>query len=268
MKLADVDFRADLAGLNSDLGLYSRLVGKTPGETVQRQSVNLNIKIRSEFARIRPSKEDISLEALNAQKKRGSRKGDRRQQVSITSGKDLESGKVLGLKIRPSVFAEARARFGHASLLRTRRKRERSGKKLRGTRFGPKRTVRRGGKDLTISAWMISREIAVRRSGIGYLAYGFGFRRIKRGDKPRTRKVSHFNRKGRFISKYEQRETKQVSSVRIHDRVPGTKKVGQSRGVFKRGIARTRIDMKSYLITRAKQAKRSSFRNARRLVGS
>ena len=269
---APTNVKADFKGLENDMIQYSKQLRKAPGATVQRHTIKFMTEVKKEFRRLSPKPDNITFEAMRAQRGRSRRKGSRKKKIDPNSALDLASGKVLGLKIRPSVFAQAKSKFGHASLLKTARKRQRKnlarGAKNRVAKYkGGKRTVVRDGKPLGITAWMISREIAVRRSGIAYLAWGFANKDfLKRKREPITKKFDQKNKGGIFISKVEQTETNKVSSVRIVDTVPGSEKIGYGRGVFSRATNVTRIDIKRFLLKEAIKAKARSFKSLARII--
>lgn len=259
--------KEDINGLNRDMELYSKELNKAPGETIQRQTINFLIKTKQEFGRIAPTKENISFEAMRAQRGRSRRRGGKRKRIDPNSAIDLASGKVLGLKIRPAVFAQAKSKFGQASMLGARAKRlkklnKRGGKARTPTFKGGRKTVIRGGKPLGITAWMISREIAVRRSGIKYLAWGFSNREfMKRKRIPVTKKFNQKDKSRKFIGYVEQLETKTRSSTLTVSDIAGTNKVAAQTGIINRAINRTRLDINKFLLKKAVASKAKAFRS-------
>lgn len=263
--IAQVSFKVDFSETAKAIDTYARLTGKEPGAALQRHGKNLQIYTTQEMKKERPTKQDISFEALVARKSRRKRAGKTGKAYEFNKS-DLEQGKLLGLKIRSSVVADARSKFGQASSLKPKqasRARNRYSEKGTRTRVSNKKTRRYQGKDLNLTAYMIARELAVRRSGIGYLAYGLNVSKFRKGDTPVTRKVSHYDRYRRFASKIEMIVQPEAAQFRLHGRVPGTKKVGEKRGVFKRGAQRAREDIKVYLVGRAKANKARAFTGRR-----
>lgn len=271
MKIARASLQADFDGLSEDIGYYGKMLGKEPGKALQRHGRNMMFHTSQEFKRLSPSKEDISLQALYAQRKRKRRKGTARKRIDSNSAIDLASGAVLGLKIRPTVFAQAKAKFGFASDLKLRARREKKaaekGKKLRATQHKEKRVISQGGKAMNITSWMIAREIATRRSGIKYLGHAFTVPGFKAGDRPRTRPLKHTNRYGKLVATLDQVESKTVSSVRIGNELPEVLRVGRARGVFKRGIKKARLKIRTDLIRGAKREGVRLLSNLKRIAG-
>ncbi|MCH6256708.1 hypothetical protein MLD52_09130 [Puniceicoccaceae bacterium K14] len=256
VKLERSDLSSKVTGLTRGLKAYVQASGKDRDEALQKQVPKFNFFVKRQLRLVAPSKEDISLQALSAQQKRGSRKGAGKV-IAEASTTDLASGAVLGLKIRPTVVAEARVKFGQASPLQGTRsfsKRANTARAFHNKHSGSKTkkvrrygTVKRGGKDLSISAWMISREIAVRRSGRMYLAHGFGFKGFKASDKPTNKKIVQKDKFNRFASKLEARFGKTESSVRIVDSIPGTVTVDKRRRIITTGVNQVRADITTYL---------------------
>lgn len=267
--IAQVGLKFDFRPLMGSVDEYAKLTGKEPGAALQRHGKNLQVYTTQEFKKERPSKTDISFEALVARKRSRKARSGKSGRAYEFNKADLEQGKLLGLKIRSSVVADARSKFGQASSLKPKaRAKAKSRYEQKGTRtrVSNKKTRRYQGKDLNLTAYMIAREIAVRRSGIGYLAYGMNVSKFRKGDTPVTRKVSHYDRYRRFASKIEMIVQPEAAQFRLHGRVPGTKKVGEKRDVFKRGAQRAQEDIKVYLVGRAKANKARAFsgRRARR----
>lgn len=266
IKLERTDLSSKVEGLTQGLKVYALASGKEAGQALQKQAPKFLAFTSRQFRLLAPSKEDISLQALSAQKRRGSKKGSGAKNVLASSSTDLASGMVLGLKIRPSVTAEARVKFGQASAFggsasfkkRAGKARDFYGKHAgaKTKKVSQKRTVKRDGKDLGISAWMVAREIAVRRSGRTYLAYGFSFRKLRNTGEPTDKTVLKKNKFGKFASKLESKYGDLESSIRLVDAVPGTVTVDQRRGIIRTGVNQVRADMTAYLARKAVENQR------------
>jgi hypothetical protein len=143
-----LEVQHELGRLNTALREYSRQSHKTTLEVLVKQAAKLSFALRTRFRTLTPPKGEIRSTRL----------------VGLRAGQ--------GVHVRPRVLQSIMAKYGAKSSLDT-------GRLLLGRRGAA--TVRSKGKRLNITALAIQRELSLRESGRGFLAYASGIRAERLG---------------------------------------------------------------------------------------
>lgn len=136
----DITINYEIERLRRTMAMYGEVSGKTESEVVVKQAGKLGFNIRAGMSRIAPEKGAVRAERLMALRTGG------------------------GIKIRPGVVQATAEKYGLAFGVR-------GGRMVLGKRKVPVASVVHGGKRMNFWALAAQREINLRESGKGFMAF-------------------------------------------------------------------------------------------------